>query len=369
MSKRKKCVSPSFVFLLTGLDISQRQSVTHVCTHSSVRSVLEYSEEGISVGHRSAVVTHCIANTSVDEDGDYTTDRTVKYLLSILAHKPVVSFDWIAEIEKVVNLRMERDKEATHSDIVTTSVSVEQFPSWEPFAVKGDHQMAHCTKGGPSRSLSSRKVGHSLNISHLNRAYLKGFSLSWSVISDRLVSRKTRSRICCWQEEGRFCRLWRVELSNRSLCSATRTKWFGWWIRGRADFPAERTELCTISGFWIRSAASSFSPSVFTFCDKQFVPLNYTKRYLSFLLTACAMRLTPPDFAAFSTAFAAHRQTLASSPLVTTLAPTQRTLRIALYTSLFAHSPTSWPFQRATTRSGCSTETTKPSPSCEPQSA
>lgn len=48
-SKRLQVASPSFVFLLTGLDVSQRQTVTHICTHSSVRSVLEFSEEGTFV--------------------------------------------------------------------------------------------------------------------------------------------------------------------------------------------------------------------------------------------------------------------------------------------------------------------------------
>lgn len=106
----------------------------------------------------SSVVTHCIASTTVDETGDYTTNRTVKYLLSILTHKPIISFDWITEIDAIVNSCISKDQQTKHSDIVTTLVSVEQFPSWKPYTVKGDCQMAHCTKGGPDRSWSSPKV-------------------------------------------------------------------------------------------------------------------------------------------------------------------------------------------------------------------
>lgn len=94
----------------------------------------------------------------MDEDGDYTTNRTVKYLLSILTHKPIVSFDWITEIDTVINSCIAKDQQTKHSDIVTTFVSVEQFPSWKPFTVKGDYQMSHCTKGGPDRSWSLPKV-------------------------------------------------------------------------------------------------------------------------------------------------------------------------------------------------------------------
>ena len=44
--KEEQRESESFVFLLTGLDASQRQLVSHICTHSSARSVLEYCAEG-----------------------------------------------------------------------------------------------------------------------------------------------------------------------------------------------------------------------------------------------------------------------------------------------------------------------------------
>ena len=44
--KEEQRESESFVFLLTGLDVSQRQLVSHICTHSSARSVLEYCAEG-----------------------------------------------------------------------------------------------------------------------------------------------------------------------------------------------------------------------------------------------------------------------------------------------------------------------------------
>lgn len=39
----------SFVFLLTGLDSHQRRLMTHVCTNSSVRTVSEYCDEGLSI--------------------------------------------------------------------------------------------------------------------------------------------------------------------------------------------------------------------------------------------------------------------------------------------------------------------------------
>lgn len=104
------------------------------------------------------VVTHCITKTTIDEDGNYITNRTVKYLLSILTHKPIVSFDWIIAIDNVVNSFISKDQQELHSEIVTTCVSVKQFPSWRPYAVNSDFQMSHCTKGGPIRSYLSNKV-------------------------------------------------------------------------------------------------------------------------------------------------------------------------------------------------------------------
>ena len=39
----------SFVFLLTGLDNSQRHLVNHICTNSSTQIVPEYTDEGKSI--------------------------------------------------------------------------------------------------------------------------------------------------------------------------------------------------------------------------------------------------------------------------------------------------------------------------------
>ena len=49
--KKKNELSPkrshsSFVFLLTGLDNSQKHLVNHICTNSSTQIVPEYTDEG-----------------------------------------------------------------------------------------------------------------------------------------------------------------------------------------------------------------------------------------------------------------------------------------------------------------------------------
>ena len=70
--------------------------------------------------------------------------------------------------------------------------------------------------------------------------------------------------------------MYRTRRLGRSI-SKSRTvikKWFGSRIERLADVQDMRIKLCTINGFWIRQAVSSFFHSVFTFCDKQFVDIK-----------------------------------------------------------------------------------------------
>ena len=105
-----------------------------------------------------SLVTHCIANTTKDRDGDYVTNRTLKYLCSILSHKPIVSFDWMIAVGRAIDVLLYQNPRDGERDISTNQVAIAQLPSWKPFLVRGDKQMMHCTKGGPLRALKSSKV-------------------------------------------------------------------------------------------------------------------------------------------------------------------------------------------------------------------
>lgn len=131
----------SFVWLVTGLTSQEKKLVNHVCTHSSVRIVNEYSVE----------VTHCIAATTVHRR-QLLTRRTMKYCTAVLQHVPVLSVEWVREISGVVDAIMQVKRKQKDADGATFLLALEDFPSYEKYWVVGDEQVRHRVVGGPRRS-------------------------------------------------------------------------------------------------------------------------------------------------------------------------------------------------------------------------
>ena len=131
----------SFVWLVTGLTAPEKKLVNHVCTHSSVRVVNEFTAE----------VTHCIAATTRRDD-QFFTRRTMKYCIAVLQHIPVISVEWVREIAGVIDAIMQEKRDRREGGEDAFSLPLEEFPSYEEYWVMGDEQARHCIVGGPRRS-------------------------------------------------------------------------------------------------------------------------------------------------------------------------------------------------------------------------
>ena len=148
----------SFVFLLTGLDNSQKHLVNHICTNSSTQIVPEYTDEGTEYWWLLIIVTHCITSATKTNDGVYLANRTTKYLLSILHHKPIIAFDWIRDIANVLDDHLSLNKQRSKKKALTIDLEVSEFPSWKPYLVHGDYQVQQLIIDGPIRSYHSSSV-------------------------------------------------------------------------------------------------------------------------------------------------------------------------------------------------------------------
>lgn len=104
------------------------------------------------------IVTHCITSATKNADGVYLSNRTTKYLLSILHHIPIVSFDWIKDIGSVLESSLHEDKQFHHETAFTIDLSTAEFPSWKPYQIRGDLQVQQLVLDGPERSLHSCDV-------------------------------------------------------------------------------------------------------------------------------------------------------------------------------------------------------------------
>lgn len=88
----------------------------------------------------------------------YLAKRTTKYLQCILGHKPIVSFEWITHIARIVDYHLSEEKAIRHTRVLTVNVGVHEFPSWVPYLIKGDTQATNLILGGPERALHSSLV-------------------------------------------------------------------------------------------------------------------------------------------------------------------------------------------------------------------
>ena len=104
------------------------------------------------------LVTHCITSATKTEDGFYLANRTTKYLLSILHHKPIIAFDWIRDIANVLDDHLSLNKQRTKKKALTIDLAVTEFPSWKPYLVHGDYQVQELIIDGPIRSFHSSTV-------------------------------------------------------------------------------------------------------------------------------------------------------------------------------------------------------------------
>ena len=100
-------------------------------------------------------MTHCITSSEVME-GVLITRRTIKYLLSMLHHVPVISVEWVKEIARVIDGILQAKRQTLHLDCVTDTVAVSLFPPTDRFWIQGDVQARHRVLGGPRRACSSR---------------------------------------------------------------------------------------------------------------------------------------------------------------------------------------------------------------------
>ena len=131
----------SFVWLVTGLTAPEKKLVNHVCTHSSVRVVNEYTAE----------VTHCIAATTRRNE-QFFTRRTMKYCIAVLQHIPIVSVEWVREIAGVIDAIIQEKRDRHEGGEDAFSLPLEEFPSHEEYWVVGDEQARRLLAGGPRRS-------------------------------------------------------------------------------------------------------------------------------------------------------------------------------------------------------------------------
>ena len=139
------------MWLVTGLSASERRIINHVCTHSSVRVVHEYCEEGESSSYHLFLVTHCITS-SKEARGSLITKRTLNYLVAILEHIPIVSIKWVKKISRMIDSMMNE----LRPDSMTIMVKQEQFPPIDMYWIRGDEQCQKCILGSPQRSLQNR---------------------------------------------------------------------------------------------------------------------------------------------------------------------------------------------------------------------
>ena len=76
-------------------------------------------------------------------EGVLITRRTIKYLLSMLHHVPVISVEWVKEIARVIDGILQAKRQALHLDCVTDTVAVSLFPPTDRFWIQGDVQTRH----------------------------------------------------------------------------------------------------------------------------------------------------------------------------------------------------------------------------------
>ena len=139
------------MWLVTGLSASERRIINHVCTHSSVRVVHEYCDEGDNTIFCSFVVTHCITS-SKETKGSFITKRTLNYLIAILEHIPIISIKWVKTISQMIDSMMK----ACQSNSLTLMVKQEHFPPFDKYWIRGDEQCRKCILGSPQRSVRNR---------------------------------------------------------------------------------------------------------------------------------------------------------------------------------------------------------------------
>lgn len=101
-------------------------------------------------------VTHCITS-SEEIDGALITRRTIKYLMCMLHHVPVISVEWVKEIARVIDAILLAKQQALHLDCVTDTVSIDRFPPTDRFWIQGDAQTRRRILGGPRRAVTSHR--------------------------------------------------------------------------------------------------------------------------------------------------------------------------------------------------------------------
>ena len=89
--------------------------------------------------------------------GVHITRRTIKYLLSMLHHVPVISVEWVREIARTIDSVLQAKQQALRLNCVTDTVSVDRFPPVDRFWIQGDAQTRNRVLGGPRRAATSHR--------------------------------------------------------------------------------------------------------------------------------------------------------------------------------------------------------------------
>lgn len=86
------------------------------------------------------------------------TNRTIKYLIAILHHLPIIAFAWIEEIVQVIDDAIAEDQKRRKETALTIDVPTSDFPPWKPYLIRGNLQSEELRLDAPRRSLRSSTV-------------------------------------------------------------------------------------------------------------------------------------------------------------------------------------------------------------------